>query len=191
MDSSDTVSKRQEAERARKGIEVLQQKSEQHGAKVCTISGNPPDPDYADKGNAPQPVKANGQHADYYVLCDEERAKGFVRPVRYSYMHTGLPAPKYPLRDLTATEHEQYDQYGYLKFEEYPPAAGCGVGRYWTQPMLDRLNKGCGTTTSMGQKLAETYARDPYFYGATFCCACGTHFPVAEFVWEDGTVLGS
>jgi hypothetical protein len=47
----------------------------------------------------------------------------------------------------------------------------------------------CGTVTTMGDTLSATYARDPYFYGATFCCGCGTHFPVGmngEFVW-DGT----
>jgi hypothetical protein len=38
----------------------------------------------------------------------------------------------------------------------------------------------------MGMALAETYAREPAFYGATFCCACKGHFPVAEFRW-DGT----
>lgn len=47
----------------------------------------------------------------------------------------------------------------------------------------------CGTVTTMGQKIAETYARDPGFYGATYCCGCGMHRPVGEdgeFVW-DGT----
>ena len=41
----------------------------------------------------------------------------------------------------------------------------------------------------MGEALAETYARQPDFYGGTFCASCGTHFPVGadgEFVW-DGT----
>lgn len=45
----------------------------------------------------------------------------------------------------------------------------------------------CGTTTTMGRALAETYARDPEFYGATFCFGCGAHYPVGkngEFVWE-------
>lgn len=39
----------------------------------------------------------------------------------------------------------------------------------------------------MGQSIAETYARDPYFYSGTFCCGCGEHFPVGEngeFVWD-------
>lgn len=44
----------------------------------------------------------------------------------------------------------------------------------------------CGHTTTMGQALAETYARDPHFYGRTYCAHCGTHFRVGaagEFVW--------
>lgn len=129
---------REDAEKNRRGLDVLEQKSEQHGAKVCTISGKPPDPDYAELHNAPQPVKTNGQHEDYYVLCEEERAKGFVRPVRRTYVHSK-----------------------------------------------------CGVATSMGTALAETYARDPKFYGATFCVGCGTHYPVEQFKWDDGTVLGS
>jgi hypothetical protein len=43
---------------------------------------------------------------------------------------------------------------------------------------------GCGTTTTMGQALAETYARCPDFYSATFCCFCKGHFPLDEFVWK-------
>lgn len=34
--------------------------------------------------------------------------------------------------------------------------------------------------------IAETYARDPWFYGGTFCAGCRAHFPVGpagEFVW--------
>jgi hypothetical protein len=77
-----------------------------------------------------------GQQRGYVVLSDDERAKGFVRPVRRSYTH-----------------------------------------------------EKCGVVTTMGQALAETYARDPYFYSGTFCCGCKTHFPVGEdgeFMW-DGT----
>lgn len=32
-------------------------------------------------------LKANGQQKGYVVLSEEERAKGFVRPVRRSYRH--------------------------------------------------------------------------------------------------------
>lgn len=51
----------------------------------------------------------------------------------------------------------------------------------------------CGTVTTMGRALSETYARQPDFYGATFCVACSMHRPVGEhgeFVWieADGSV---
>jgi hypothetical protein len=50
----------------------------------------------------------------------------------------------------------------------------------------------CGGVTTMGRSLSETYARDPKFYGATFCCQCNRHLPVAEFVWTaDGQPVGS
>lgn len=32
-------------------------------------------------------LKSNGQQEGYVVLAEEERAKGFVRPVRRSYQH--------------------------------------------------------------------------------------------------------
>jgi hypothetical protein len=47
----------------------------------------------------------------------------------------------------------------------------------------------CGVVTSMGLELCETYARDPSFYGATYCCGCRMHRPVGaqgEFTWLDG-----
>lgn len=95
-------------------------------------------------------IRPDGQQASYLVLSDEERAKGFVRPVCRSYTH--------------------------LK---------------------------CGAVTTMGQAIAETYARDPKFYGGTFCCHCGSHFRLREFDpkterWEpaflwtrDSTPVGS
>lgn len=86
-------------------------------------------------------LKPNGQQQDYVVLSAEERAKGFVRPVRCSYVH-----------------------------------------------------QKCGVLTRMAQAIAETYAREPHFYSGTFCVGCGAHFPVGEtgeFVWEDGTKVGT
>lgn len=83
-----------------------------------------------------QVTKNNGQQACYLILSDVERAKGFVRPVRRSYIH--------------------------LK---------------------------CGTVTTMGQAIAETYARNPEFYSGTFCSSCRDHFPIGkdgEFVWDVG-----
>ena len=101
-----------------------------------TTDGQPPRPGF-EHAPAPAPVdERTGQHEAYWVLSAEDRAKGFVRPVRRTYVH--------------AT---------------------------------------CGTTTSMGLALAETYARQPDYYGATFCVHCRGHFPVGEageFTW-DGT----
>lgn len=128
-----------------------------------------------------------GQQKAYVVLSEAERAKGFVRPVRRSYRHVGPPRPA-GLRDLTPEEHERYDQFGYVKFEEYGAERSPITGKFWVQADLNRLG-GCGTVTTMGESLAETYARDPNFYSGTFCCGCGAHFPVGddgEFVW-DGT----
>lgn len=50
----------------------------------------------------------------------------------------------------------------------------------------------CGVATRMNLALAETWARRPSFYGATWCCGCSMHLPVDQFVW-DGTdeILGS
>lgn len=84
-----------------------------------------------------------GMQTCYLVLSDEERARGFVRPVRTSYVH-----------------------------------------------------EVCGSVTTMHRSIAETYARDPRFYGGTYCAHCGDHFPVGaagKFVWatpREGTSLG-
>jgi hypothetical protein len=51
------------------------------------------------------------------------------------------------------------------------------------------VHETCGATTTMAQSIAETYAANPGFYGATFCVRCEAHFPVGangQFVW-DGT----
>jgi len=100
-----------------------------------TLTDDPRDPRLthgADPADAPSQPQADV----YLVLSEDERARGFVRPVRRSYVHTT-----------------------------------------------------CGIRTTMGTALAETYARDPAFYGATYCAGCGRHRPVGpdgEFVW-DGT----
>lgn len=125
----------------------------------------------------------------YLVLSAEERAKGFTRPYRRSYVHVGLK-PKYPLRELTADEANRYSGCDYVRFEEYPASMRPKMGRYWTQEELDTHS--CGAVTTMGHELSETYARDPHFYGKTYCCACRQHFRVEEFIWdEDGQPVGS
>jgi hypothetical protein len=136
---------------------------------------------------------ATGMQKGYVVLSESERAKGFVRPVRRTYVHVGRPTPKYPLLDLTEEQKERTMGTGYVKFEAYPEGSSA-TGRYWTQAEIDRINRGCGSVTTMGQALAETYSRDPGFYSGTYCAACQTHFPVGEqgeFVWEDGTRVGT
>ena len=127
-------------------------------------------------------LKSNGQQKGYIVLSEEERRKGFVRPVRCSYVHVGPPGPKHELRDLTTEEKERYGS-DWAKFEMYPASERPKTGKFWTQKELDHVGKGCYVTTTMGLALAETYSRDPGFYGGTFCCGCGKHLPVNEFVW--------
>lgn len=132
---------------------------------------------------APDDLKANGQHADYWVLSKEERAKGFVRPVRRSYKHVG-DRPAHPTRPLTDEERERHEGRGYVLFEPYPEGYSPSTGRFWTHEQL--ASTGCGGVTTMAVALAETYARNPSFYGETMCVGCGEHRPVAEFLW-DGT----
>lgn len=45
-------------------------------------------------------------------------------------------------------------------------------------------HKMCDTVTTMGPAIAETYARDPWFYGATYCVECSMHKPLEQFTWE-------
>ena len=40
----------------------------------------------------------------------------------------------------------------------------------------------CGCQTNMAQALCETFARNPKFYSGTFCCYCGSHFDLFEYV---------
>jgi hypothetical protein len=152
-----------------------------------TTDGEPPDPDHWD-GPAPKPVDPkSGQHGAYWVLSPEERAKGFTRPVRRSYKHVGPPAAQHEMRDLTLDESVRYAEMNYVKFETYPDSESCVTGRFWTQAQLDSVGGGCGAVTTMGVALAESYAAQPDYYGATFCCACRDHLPVGaqgEFVWE-------
>lgn len=105
---------------------------------MARLTDDPSDPGLS-RGTDTGPVP---QAEAYLVLSDEERAKGFVRPVRRAYVHN--------------------------------------------------RGKACGTQTRMSVALCETYAREPTFYGATYCVGCGMHLPVAEFDWvEDDEVVGS
>lgn len=131
-----------------------------------------------------------GLQKAYVVLSADERAKGFVRPVRLSYRHVGARGPIHATRPLTAVEQALHARWNYVLYEDYPSdAAAIVIGRFWTQAQLDRVDAGCGSVTTMARAIAESYARDPNFYGATMCVTCRAHFPVGaagEFVW-DGT----
>lgn len=143
--------------------------------RTTLTDGSPATPDHRE-------LKPNGQQKGYVVLSEEERAKGWVRPYRESYVHVGV-RPKYPTRTLTEEEQEKYRQSGYVLYEKYPPEEEPLVGTFWTEK---RLTSGYGAVTTMGRSIAETYASDPKFYSGTFCVHCGAHFPLDEFVW-DGT----
>jgi len=130
-----------------------------------------------------------GQDEVHLVLSKKERAKGFIRPLRHSYIHSGKQ-PKYSLRDLDEDELERHKGCGYVKYEEYPESESPICGRFWTQKGLDKMN-GCGTITKMTSELAETHARDPKFYGGTYCVGCQEYLSVEEFKWLDGEGMGT
>lgn len=140
-------------------------------------------------------IKENGQQESYIVLSDEERAKGFVRPVRQSYIHVGRTLSHFKgiYRMLTDDEKSEYPNKNYVAVMTHlvNEDGSFKGGSYVTQKELDAWKAGarvggCGALTTMALAIAETYARDPKFYGATFCCGCGAHLPVNEFFW-DGT----
>jgi hypothetical protein len=138
-------------------------------------------------------VKDNGQNETYLVLSDEERAKGFIRPVRTAYVHVGRKY-KGPLEILDQPYFNEQTKKAYTAIAPVFNSAGKRIGgSYLTAEEVDQWHstggyiRGCRTITTMALPLAETYARDPKFYNATFCCGCGTHLPVNEFVWEGTT----
>jgi hypothetical protein len=65
-------------------------------SKRCMLSGNPETDDH-------RKLRADGMQKDYVVLCPEERAKGFVRPVRHSYRHSACGSTTMMSRDLAET----------------------------------------------------------------------------------------
>ena len=77
----------------------------------------------------------------------------------------------------------------YLVLSEEERAAGFRRPLRWAY--VHARGQACGVETRMNETIAETYARDPKFYGATYCVGCHMHLPVGEFDWDDGTVLGS
>lgn len=137
-----------------------------------------------------------GKQCDVYlVLSEEERAKGFVRPVRQKYQHIGkrLKA-RGEIKPLTAEERLKHP--GYVAIDWFD-CLGNRAGSYLRQTEVDaiasgRLIDGCGCVTTMAVAIAETYARNPKFYNATWCACCGRHVNLDECVWEDtDQIVGS
>lgn len=68
-------------------------------------------------------------------------------------------------------------------------------GKGFIRPYRDSYkHEVCGSITTMGRAISETYARNPYFYGATYCVNCSMHKPVGEdgeFIWLDGSKVGT
>ena len=122
------------------------------------------------------------------VLSPEERAAGFVRPYREKYVHVGR-ALRGELEELD--EPLALGNKTYVGIDRYP-IGKTRAGTYLMAEEVEQIKKtgrygGCGSVTRMTRSIAETYARDPKFYGGTFCVGCGSHFPLDQFVW-DGTV---
>lgn len=108
--------------------------------------------------------------------------------------------PRKTLTDRTQIypEHSDIIQSGPLKGQQrdYVVLAQEEIDKGFVRPYRNSYKHlKCGTVTSMGRTLSETYARDPYFYGGTFCCGCQAHFPIGvngEFVWiSDGKKVGT
>jgi len=53
---------------------------------TATVKDIPPAPGF-EHASAPQPKRPDGQHDDHWVLPEEERKKGHIRPVRQKYRH--------------------------------------------------------------------------------------------------------
>lgn len=63
-------------------------------------------------------------------------------------------------------------------------------GKSFVRPLrLSYKHIDCGNVTSMARGIAETYARQPDFYGATYCTTCRCHLPVEDFIWIENDGL--
>ena len=111
---------------------------------------------------------APAPQADAYLVlptADRVDPAAYVRPVRRTYVHVGPP----PGAEVDPDNPRRH-------------------GR----TLSVTGDVACGRATTMSREIAETYARDPSFYGATYCVGCQAHLPVAEFVWDpDGERVGS
>lgn len=147
--------------------------------KTTLTDGSPVSPDHRE-------LKPNGQQRDYVVLSEEERAKGFVRPVRQEYQHVGQAVcGKYGPND-----EKTMGGMVYICIREPGHEGDCQHFRGLPQPEAEAAHRnqrlpGCDAITKMALSIAETYARDPKFYSGTYCIGCRVHLPLNQFVWKD------
>lgn len=91
-------------------------------------------------------------------------------------MTTTDPSDPRLTRGADAEPVEQAQVYLVLSDEE--------LSKGFVRPYRDSYrHRVCGEITVMSIPIAETYARDPKFYGATYCTTCRMHKPVSEFTW--------
>lgn len=118
-------------------------------------------------------------------------------PIPNPTVHPGAnPDPRTTLTDrtqvypehttrITDPSHPRFGQQ-----QDYVVLAEEELAKGYKRPFRNAyIHLTCGTLTVMGDTLSATYARDPSFYGATFCAGCRDHFPVGpaprgQFVWD-------
>lgn len=81
------------------------------------------------------------------------------------------------LRKIIESGERKGQQESYLVLSEEERAKGFVMPVYRSYRHMK-----CGCDTTMGQALCETYARNPKFYGGTFCVYCRTHFDLFRYV---------
>lgn len=147
--------------------------------------------------NAPclnTPKGEGQQNKCYLILSEEERAKGFVRPYRDTYVHVGKDVKSWWKGIHHMITEEERKEEGMEKYVAVMTVltnkdGSFKGGTYVTKEELDAWKSGkriggCGAETRMVKQIAETYAVDPNFYGSTWCMGCQKHIHVNEFVWK-------
>jgi len=142
--------------------------------------------------------KGEGQQNEcYLILSEEERAKGFIRPYRNRYIHVGKNVSAHWKSIHRMVDEEEKQEEGMEKYVAIMTVltkedGSFQGGSYVTQEELDAWKNGkriggCGGKTIMAREIGESYARNPSFYGSTWCMNCQKHIHVGEFIWDDGS----
>lgn len=82
------------------------------------------------QGAAPAPIRpATGQYGGHWILSEEDRNKGFVRPVRLTYKHVPCDAVTFMPREIAETYARKpkfYDKTFCVKCKDYLPIGDKG-----------------------------------------------------------------